>query len=96
MADGCLLLLEDGSGFLLLESAELRLEDGSGSVRLETGDGNLLLEDDTSGRLLLEQCPPDDAASGGWAERWDVRETESDLVVAVIHSLRRRRRLTVG
>jgi hypothetical protein len=94
VADGCLLLLEDGSGFLLLESASLRLEDGSGDLALED-EGTLSLEDDTSGRLLLEACLPD-GATGGWAEQWTVREQETDLVIAVVHSLRRRRRLTVG
>ena len=95
MADVCLLLLEDGSGYLLLESAALLLETGAGDLRLEDGTGNVLLEDDTSGRLLLEKCPPA-TATGGWAEPWTVRENEADLVVAVVHALRRRRRLTVG
>jgi len=93
VADGCLLLLEDGSGFLLLESASLRLEDGSGDLELE-GGGTLSLEDDTVGRLLLEVCR-DDGMPGGWAEPWTVSENETDLVVAVFHSLRRRRKLTV-
>ena len=73
MADVCLLLLEDGSGFLLLE-------------------------DKTTGRLELEVCPQPVGGEllGGWAEPAIVRENETDLVIAVLHSLRRRRRLTVG
>ena len=111
MADVCLLLLEDGSGFLLLESAHLQLEDGTGDLELEGygwgaspwgasgfGDtpGTLLLED--ADRLVLESClqPAAGIPVGGWAEPAIMRENETDLVIAVIHSLRRRRRLTVG
>lgn len=95
MADGCLLLLEDGSGFLLLESSSLLLESGTGLLELEDADGTLLLELSTD-RLLLESCPDEGVVSGGWVEPATVRERETDLVVAVVHSLRRRRRLIVG
>lgn len=94
MADGCLLLLEDGSGFLLLESSSLLLESDSGLLALETDDGTLLLEQSTD-RLLLESCP-DEGGFGGWAEQAVVREREAELVLAAVLSLRRRRRLTVG
>ena len=95
MADGCLLLLEDGSGYLLLESSALLLETDTGLLALEDADGTLLLEHSTD-RLLLEKCPGEPSLFGGWAEPAVVRENEADLVVAVIHALRGRRRLTVG
>ena len=105
------LVLEDGSGVLLLEVASLLLEAGAGDLELEGGGwgsspwgssafgdypGTLLLEENS--RLVLEACPQPAAGIpvGGWAEPATVRENETDLVVAVIHSLRRRRRLTVG
>lgn len=109
--DVCLLLLEDGSGYLLLEGGSLRLEDGTGDLLLESSSlwgsapwgsapfgsgGTLRLED--AGRLELEACPQPVSGEplGGWAEPATVRENEVDLVIAVLHSLRGRRRLTVG
>lgn len=96
----CLLLLEDGSGFLVFE-------DGSGDLLLEAcvtvdcayllegAQGVILLEDD--GILLLEQCRPAVLPSGGgWVEPWPLIDDEEEILTLALMLARRRRRLTVG
>lgn len=102
MAD-CLLLLEDGSGFLVFEdgSGDLLLEacvSSECAYELEDNDGRILLE--TGGVLLLEQCPPVPPSgievTGGWVEPWPLIGSEEETLTIVLTLARRSGRLRVG